>query len=110
MATRKTTDQPFDLWEWLQESAEEWEANNVKREYAISEITPREHQPGTHGGSWTPGQSRIVSPTFGTEDEARAWANEYTPDEGNHFAITTIDHQKTITRHVFVGNRLDTAT
>ncbi|MFS0885258.1 hypothetical protein [Aeromicrobium sp. 179-A 4D2 NHS] len=103
MATKKTTTDEWTLGDMLRKSAEEWEANNVKREFAIAEVTPSQHQSGTHGGSWTDKQSRLVSPAFDTEEEALEWAKGYRPDEGNYFAMTTIDHQQTIRRHVFVG-------
>lgn len=105
MATKKTSEKPFNLRESMEKAHERWEANNVKRQFAISEVTPSRHQSGTHGGSWTRSRNRMVSPLFDTKEEALAWADGYTPDEGNFFTLTRIDHQRTITRHVFVGTR-----
>lgn len=101
MAVKKT--EPFNLMESLQKTHDKWEENNVKRQYAISEVTPSHHESGTHGGSWTREEVRMVSPAYDTEAEALQWVTKFEPDDGNHFVMTRIDHQQTITRHVFVG-------
>lgn len=50
-----------------------------------------EHTPGYNTGGYydqdIPAKNRVVSPSFDSEGEAKAWMDEHEPDKGNTLII-----------------------
>lgn len=76
------------------------EKNTIRFRWSVVEVTPskRYAMGDGHGGTewaWSQESSKIVSPFFENEDEAKVWMDAHEPDEGKSLKV----HRQRLLRH-----------
>lgn len=85
------------LWDWIKEDRERFRATHkfIKQRFYMVEVTPAYTESGYYG-QWVPEERNRVSPYYDTQEEAEAWTEGWTPEQGRYFVIES----ETLREHV----------